>query len=652
MSVLETQKIHIVSLQEHKEKILELLQHIEVIDIQAMDRAPASAGEELGRLDYDLAEIRSAVVFLEKLSRKKKGLVESFAPQKELVSLDELERVCRGFDCKALLEQVEAIETRLANLDNLTTELRNDIKLLSPWRKLPLPLDQLNNTKHTAVLTGQVKTRHLPDLDRALAIVTNAFQVDIVRRERDISHILIVCLLRDLEAVRKSLGSTSFEPLCLPEVELTPAEEIARLETLLAENEAEKKEQLDEAVQLAGNLSRLKYMHDMVLDTRVDWEVKQRLADTRYTFIIEGWIRSRDLKKLQADLKQLTPETEIYRIEAAKDEKHPVVLENPRIFSPFELITQMYGTPKYEEFDPSVPLSFFFALFFGICLGDLGYGLALTLVSLYFLKRYRLPLGGIKLFRLLILGGLTSMVVGLLTGSYFGAGPAAIPEFLSPVKHCLLSIQIIDPIRDPLVMLIFTLALGVVQILFGFVMQLTLHVRRGEYVAAALDDGLWLFFLSSLVFLMVTGAASSSLSGLASKLSLSGAAALVLTQGRHKKTLIEKFLSGLLSLYKVSGYMGDTLSYSRLLALGMSSAIIGSVINILAGMVKGVPLLGIVLMIALLIFGHIFNLIISTMSAFVHSTRLQMVEFFSKFYEGGGREFKPYKRQAEYTLIK
>ena len=245
------------------------------------------------------------------------------------------------------------------------------------------------------------------------------------------------------------------------------------------------------------------------------------------------------------------------------------------------------------------------------------------------------------------------MLVGILTGTYFGFTPDGIPNTLLPLKNVLLSLQIVNPIKNPLTMLIISLALGVIQIFFGISMQIYNNIRNKRYLEALFDDAFWMFFLGSLVFLIVSSAMSLESAAIASKMSILGAISLILTQGRHKKNIIQKFLSGLLSLYKVTSYMGDTLSYSRLLALGMSSAIIGSVINILAGMLNGsVPILGFILMIVLLIFGHVFNLIISTLGAFVHSMRLQMVEFFSKFYEGGGMEFKPFKREAEYTIIR
>ncbi|MFH1347797.1 MAG: V-type ATP synthase subunit I [Candidatus Margulisiibacteriota bacterium] len=654
MSILETQKIHIVSLKQHKDAILKSLQKHEVIDIQAVENREQSTGNEtISRLEYDLAEIKSSITFLERVTQKKKGLVESFAPQKEEIEQDNFVQICREFDCVGLLKKCKNIEGRLLNLKNLKTELISDQERLLPWQSLDLPLSELNNNQKTSVISGKIRNKQLANFKSELEKISSATHIETINQTKEESYVLIIYLKELDQSVKELVGKSPFSPIDLPKSSETPDGELARIKSLLKDVAEEVRELNADATHLGRNLNELKYIYDLNLGNKNDLEVKQKLADTEYTFIIEGWIKKQDYEKVRSSLLKVTKELEIYKIEPAKGEKHPVVLENPVPFSPFELITKIYGTPKYEEFDPSIPLSFFFALFFGICLGDFAYGLILAAISFYFLKRYRLPEGGQKLFRLLIFGGGVAVMVGILTGSYLGFSPKEIPAALMPLKNLLTSIQIIDPIKSPLVMLLFSLALGVIQILFGIILQMAMRIRNKEYVSAILDDGLWFFFLSSLVFLIVAKGMSLPAAGLAGKMSIAGAVLLVLTQGRHKKNIIAKFFSGLLSLYKVSGYMGDTLSYSRLLALGMSTTIIGSVINILAGMVKGgIPVLGIVFMILLLIFGHLFNLIIGTLGAFVHSTRLQMVEFFSKFYEGGGREFQPYRRQAEYTILR
>ena len=649
MSVVPMEKIHLVSVNEYKDIILQTLKNNEVIDIQTIKQSD-TANNEISQLDYQLAEIKSTLTFLEKIEQKKKSFIESFIPATEEVSLAELNQ---PYDYQGFIKKIEELESRLTNLNNLKNELHTEQTKLLPWQTLSAPLDTLVCTANTCLSLGSIKNKELIKLRTALAKISAATELTIVNQTKANAYIILIYLQADNNKVTELLNKTSFNQINLPKSNRTPAEEMGQIETVLSNTDKDISKIMADAKKLCAKLRQLRVSHDYLLEKKASLEIKQKFTDTDYAFIIEGWIKQADFDRLKNALAQKTNAFEIIKIKPGKDEKPPVVLKNSAFLAPFELITKIYGTPKYNEIDPTVALSFFFALFFGLCLGDFGYGLALALASVYFLKRYKLPIGGQNLFKLLMLGGLVSVVVGALTGSYLGFNPKDIPAAWLPLKQTLLSIQIIDPIKSPLIMLGFSLALGVVQLLFGIMLQMYWNIRSKLYVAAILDDGLWLVFLSSIVYLLVANTIQHPSAAIASKLTMFGAIAMILTQGRHKKGLIPKLLSGLLSLYKLSGYMGDTLSYSRLLALGMSSAIIGSVINILAGMVKGgVPVLGVILMIVLMIFGHLFNLIISTLGAFVHSTRLQMVEFFSKFYEGGGRQFKPYKRVAEYTILK
>jgi len=654
MSIVEMQKIHIVSLLKHKDGILKSLQKNEVVDIQTLSEAPpAPPPEELGRFEYALAEIKSCISFLEGAAKVKKSFIQTFIPPKQELSEQEFAGICRESDCNEIVKKCAGIESQLANLKNLRSELNHNLEMLLPWKRLDVPLRDLTCTVKTCLAFGKLKSKQLDGFRKALVQLTENTHLEVVSKTKEDAFLFIAYLASESQLISDFMAKHPIDPISLPLTTRTPAQEISHLRNLLKQAEEETRNTMAEAAGQARHLDRLKLMHDYVLENKVQTGVKQKLADTNYTFVIEGWIEKTKLEKLNRELARVTREFDVFGVEPGKGEKPPVVLKNPAILSPFELITKIYGTPKHDELDPSLALAFFFALFFGICLGDFGYGVILALVSVYFLKKYRLPAGGKNLFYLLMFGGGVSALVGILTGSYLGFSPKEIPAALLPLKQLLTSIQVIDPIKNPLIMLVLSLALGVVQILFGISLQMMQRIRKREYVSAILDDGLWLFFLGSLVFLIVSSAAHPQTTFIASRMSLGGAIALVLTQGRHKKNILQKFLSGLLSLYRVSGYMGDTLSYSRLLALGMSTTIIGSVINILAGMVKGgVPVLGIALMIILLVFGHLFNLIIGTLGAFVHSTRLQMVEFFSKFYEGGGREFRPYKREAEYTVLK
>ncbi len=285
-----------------------------------------------------------------------------------------------------------------------------------------------------------------------------------------------------------------------------------------------------------------------------------------------------------------------------------------------------------------------------MCLSDFGYGIILSIVSCYFLRKLTLSEGGKKLLLLLFWGGIATIFAGILTGSYFGIDLNALPP---QIGNILKTLQIIDPIKNPLNVLIFSLMLGVIQNIFGVFLAMVWKIKNREYLAAALDYGLWIYFLLCLVFFVGASGAGSPLASLFGRLSIVGAALLALTQGRAEPTLLKKAIFGILSLYRTTSYLGDTLSYSRLLALMMTTSIIGMVVNIIAGLTKdSIPILGYVIMLAILVIGHTFNLVVSVLGAFIHSARLQLVEFFGKFYEGGGREFKPFRRETRYIIIR
>ncbi len=651
MSLVEMQKVNLIALSQYKDQILQLLQESELIHILKISNTPNSRTSS-SDFDYKLAELKSTIAFLEHIGQHKKSFIESFVPPKDEITQADIKKTIANFNYQEIINQYKHLENRLNNLKNLINELQIEYAKVTPWASLDIPLENLSHTQKTSILTGTVKKKNLETFKNQVSSFSKNTEINIINELRGQVFLVLVYLNEDKKDFDQLLSKTNLNPVDLPSSKRTASEELAHIIKVKKEAQAEVNKQLAEAKQLLPNLSKLKLTHDYFLEQKNQLLAKENFFMSQHTFVVEGWIKKKDFNKLKVKLKSLTQAFELYRVKPDEKEKPPVVIENPKLASPFELITKVYGNPKNDELDPTLPLSFFFALFFGMCLGDFGYGLSLILISIYFLKKYKLPQGGQSLFELFILGGGVSMLVGILTGTYFGLSPEGIPNTLLPLRNLLLSLQIVNPIKNPLTMLIISLALGVIQIFFGISLQIYNNIRNKRYLEALFDDVFWMFFLGSLVFLIVSSAMSLATTAIASKMSILGAILLIFTQGRHKTNIIQKFLSGLLSLYKVTSYMGDTLSYSRLLALGMSSAIIGSVINILAGMVKSVPIFGIVLMAVLLIFGHIFNLIISTLGAFVHSMRLQMVEFFSKFYEGGGMEFKPFKREAEYTIIR
>ena len=286
----------------------------------------------------------------------------------------------------------------------------------------------------------------------------------------------------------------------------------------------------------------------------------------------------------------------------------------------------------------------FFFIFFGMMLSDAGYGLILTIGGLLGARYLDAGEGLKRIMRMIGISGISTMFWGVLYGSWFGDAVPIVAEtfFGRSIEIPML----IDPLNEPMKVLIISCVFGIVHLFAGMGIRAYIMIKRRDVPGAVFDVGLWYVFLIGLPLLLVPG----TLGTVGKVMSVAGAVGLVLTQGRHKPTLTGKITSGVMSLYNVTSYFSDVLSYSRILALGLATGVIASVVNILASM-AGNSIIGIILFIVVFVFGHLLNLAINALGAYVHSARLQYVEFFGKYYEGGGVKFNPLKIETKYVKV-
>jgi V/A-type H+-transporting ATPase subunit I len=310
----------------------------------------------------------------------------------------------------------------------------------------------------------------------------------------------------------------------------------------------------------------------------------------------------------------------------------------------------MFGLPGYGGLDPTSVVAPFVYICFGLCFGDAAYGGIVATALIVLLLRNRVA-GTIRsLMTALIISNICAVIFGALTFSWFGDSITSFSflRFLTPLEN----IKILDPMNDPMTMIYVSLAFGFAQIFIGLAIAMYDNIRKGDVFAALADQGGWMLFLCSLVFLGLSSAGVLPVpSGIFKAASAAGAVILAATQGREKKSVLGKLFSGVMSLYNVTGYLGDLLSYSRLLALGLSSAAVGTVVNLLANLVSGIPYVGVILGLLIFALGHAFGIAVNVLGAFVHSLRLQYVEFFGKFYTAAGEEFAPLAMKTQYVRV-
>ena len=323
-----------------------------------------------------------------------------------------------------------------------------------------------------------------------------------------------------------------------------------------------------------------------------------------------------------------------------------MLLKNRGIAEAGEPVSGMYSLPDSREIDPNPIMSPFFILFFGLMLGDGGYGVIMTLMMGFALWRFKLQDQTRKFVKVLFFCGISTIFWGAMFGSWFGIAQ------LVPYAIWF------DMVSEPERMLTIAFLFGIIHMYFGFALKAANLIRRKKYLDALMDVGFWLiFYTGAILFLLpyapaVDAAKVAPLVNAGKYLFVIGAVLLLFTSGRGNKNIFTKFFGGLYSLYNVVGFLSDILSYSRLLALGLATAIIASIVNQMAVMFDMPVVLKIIAAVAILLVGHVINFGINALGAYVHSCRLQYLEFFGKFFTGGGKPFSPLKANTKYITVK
>ncbi|MGB3932643.1 MAG: V-type ATP synthase subunit I [bacterium] len=645
MAIVEMKKVFLFVHRTEKEEVVRALQSLGLVEIRQVQENPAweewkgyltadGDPEEVNQLENRLSEVKYALDFLARHFPVKKSFVQQFTGSK--ITLTDEEFATYGAEEDRVQELYRACrkaDERFTALRNEETRTRNLLADLAPYRELALPLGEVGDTKWVSVKVGSVPAADLAGFQERLAEAAPETLVQVVSQDREQAFIFLIHLTGRPE-VEDLLKEYNWTALSVPaNLTDTPARCMTRLEEQLAGYEEERQRILAEVEKLLGERPRLMAYYDNLALQRDRLAVTESFGSTGQAVLITGWTPAADVDRLEKELNQVSKTATLIATEPEEGEVFPVALKNSPLVEPFEAVTNLYSTPSHREIDPTPALAPFFFVFFGIALGDAGYGILLTLLSLFLLKKLQPKGMGEQLLKLLVLGGLATIGFGILSGGWFGDLLPLPPLWFNPVD-------------DPMKMLIFSLILGVIHLYTGMGIQAYRSIKDGKALDALFDQGFWYLFLTGLPLL-----AFPPLQGVGKVMALVGAAGLILTQGRNQKNVFMKLISGVGSLYDVTGYLSDVLSYSRLLALGLAGGVIAVAINTMGRMLASAGAIGLVVMVLLLVGGHIFNLIISALGAFVHTSRLQYIEYFGKFFEGGGKAFTPFQIKTQYVDV-
>ena len=661
MAVCKVKKVNLFAHIELKDKIVKELQQIGCIQITnltaQLEKTDLLPPKEIttSEIDSALSEVKYCLDYLSNYKDLIEKSNKSLSGLKHSYNCDKLALLFAQFDYENIYNKCKELDKTLVELKSRENHLKGIQDQLKEWKELNIKIEEMEGTKNAKLVIGFISPKDYIYCIEEIKKIGKEIEIKKFGEDKKRSKIMVISIPEYYLSVKKILNKYNFEYNKFPsELKGTPSEVLKSISEELKEAKENRDKIVKESVKLYKNNLSLYLAFDHLFISKNRKDIEKYFKQTKNVLVLEGWILEKDIDSLKKKLLNKYQEIEVFFSDPKEDENIPVALSNNKIIKPFEVITELYGIPQYNEFDPTPLLMPFFFIFFGMCLSDAGYGLMMA--GLFYFAAKKLKAEGMvkKLFNLLILGGLSSFVMGVLMGSWLGNTLDFLPHNIMFIKNILLDkIALINPINNPMPILVVSLILGLIQIYTGMITKFIANIKNNKLTDGLMDQGSWLLLITGFLMFGIVDIFSPPklIVSLPKYMIWGGVISIIITQGRANKNIIKRIGSGILALYGITGYLSDVLSYSRLFALGLATGIIAVVINTLVLLVKDIPYIGFIFVILIYIGGHLFNIIISTLSAFIHSARLQYVEFFTKFYQGGGTAFNPFSIETRYVKI-
>ena len=618
---------------------LQLLGSVEIgapcalTDTQGVQVFCAGDGKSADALLRTSARLTSALETLKHYETKKGGLFAA-RPEKTIGELFSDEAYAAALDTAQAVLDAQDARSRLAAEKSRLTAVRESFV---PWQQLPLPLETLG-TQHTRILLGTVPAQ--TDLESLRAKVFEAadeVQLEQISADQQSLYLLVFVHKCAAEAVGAALREAGFALTTFDGVQGTAAENIRRTDEAIAACEQQDAEKLAELTALAEQKPALQLAFDRCTQEISKAQAADRLVHSEKTFCLGGWVPCEDVGKLEALLSGFCCAWELTDPAPEEYPDVPVKLKNNKLTWPLNMVTEMYSLPAYDGVDPNPLMAPFFILFYGIMMADMGYGLLMILASIIITKKSRPKGTSGQMFGLMFSCGISTFLMGALTGGFFGDFLPQLVGIIDPDTTFKALPSLFTPLDDTITILIGAMALGFVQIVTGMAISFVEKIKKGQIMDAIWEELTW--------WVVFAGIACMAL-GVTNIVLYVGLAMVVVGSGWSAKGF-GKVTAIFGSVYNhVTGYFGDILSYSRLMTLMLAGSVIASVFNTL-GAIPG----NVVIFLIISALGNGLNFALNLLSCYVHDLRLQCLEYFGKFYQDGGKPFEPLAINTKYVDI-
>ena len=647
MAIVKMKKFTLFAFEAERKRLLEELQRFGYVNFSKSD--PIEQFDYLKDVEVstvgnnyveESTRIKWMIDYVGRFVEKEKGL-SALKKGPVVYTFNELEKEANSYDYIPDFNELNEISKKIDSNNQKITAIDNSIKEISPWKSIKEPIEDLNSFRKLKFIMGYLPTKSLEKFKTSIVDLKSTYfeEVDIVGRN---SYCIIFTNQLEKEAVYENLRLNNFSEVNL-EIKGVVSEEIQRLEDEKKILEEENSKLTDEIKKFTVNLQKMQSVYEYYQNLSLRNTVVSNFKATDKLDIIQGYIPADKENNFKELLEKLSASKVYLEIEDAKkdDPDVPIILKNNKIASLFESVTKMYALPKYDEVDPTFILSIFYWIFFGMMVADFAYGLILFVGSGIALMTLKFNDSTKKFLKFFFALSFSTMIWGLIYGSAFG-------------DLITLPTQILDSSKDFMTVLMLSLAFGGVHLAFGLGMKAYVLIKNGKPMDAVYDVFLWYLTLTTVILVIVGKVITlpSIVNTIAFYGMIVGMLGIIAFGARDSKSIAGRIAGGLYSLYGITSYIGDFVSYLRLMALGLAGGFIAVAINIIVKMLVGGGIVGIIFGVIVFVFAQLFNIFLSFLSAYVHTSRLMYVEFFSKFYEGGGKAFKKFRSENKYIEVK
>jgi len=666
MAVIPMKKMTLFALRHDRKKLLEFLQRrgvVEVTDVPLSDDLfqKTDSSRQFAHFDRCQNSVRQALELLDSYAPEKKPMFSSLQGKPELTQEEYDRQVATHEEAISAARRIVVLSRSIAEQKAEQARLETQAASLRPWLSLDVSM-RFRGTRLTQAFIGTVpEPLKLESLLTFLAeeAPDAAVHAEILSTSPDQTCIFVLCLKSRSSEVEAALRSHGFSLPASP-TKLSPeetsadlAERVQKLGTQIAKDE-------EEIVLFASMRPRIEFLVDYYAMRREKYQVIDKLSQTHSAFVLQGFMPAPAQNRVEKDLEGFCAAAEFS--DPDENEETPVLLKNSRFTEPVEGVVEMYSMPGKHDIDPTTIMSVFYYLLFGMMLSDAAYGLVMAITCFVLVKKFpKMPASLQKTLRMFLWCGVFTVFWGAMFGSWFGDAATLISKTFFQTDFTIAPLWM-DPLKDPMKLLMVCFAIGLIHMFTGLGIHFYQLWKSGDKIGAISDVGCWYGLLIGLVvWLMNTDMLRSMVklnlaippAVIAAAKILAGLSAIgiIVMAGRDSRSPFKRALKGLYGLYGITGYLSDVLSYARLLALGLATGVIASVINQMGAMLGDTPF-GIIVFILVFLVGHVLNIAINLLGAYVHTNRLQYVEFFGKFYEGGGEKFTPFAANTKFFTFK